>query len=45
MPKERLINGLKYTVLVLLMALIETAGCEYAVVLEKVTFKEAIIKR
>ncbi|RLE64518.1 MAG: hypothetical protein DRN53_00815 [Thermoprotei archaeon] len=38
MPIERLINGLKYTVLVLLMTSAETTGCEYAVVLEKVTF-------
>ena len=45
MSTERLVNGLKYTVLVLLMALIETTGCEYTVVLEKVTFKGAVIKR
>ena len=45
MPTERLINGLKYTVLVLLMTLAETTGCECAVVLEKVTFKGAVIKR
>ena len=38
MPTERLINGLKYTVLVLLMTSAETTGCEHAVVLENVTF-------
>jgi len=44
-PIERLINGLKYIVLVLLMTSAETTGCEYTVVLEKVTFKGAVIKR
>ena len=45
MPTERLINGLKYTVLIPLMTSAETTGCEYTVVLEKVTFKGAVIKR